>query len=212
MRVGGVVLAAGAGQRFGSPKQFARLGAERVVDRAVRLLVAACDPVLVALPAGTGWDGDHAAAAVVGGTTRVGSVANAVAAVRAAWGEDDGVFVVHDSIRPLATAEQLAGVVAAVQSGADGALVAAPLADTLKRIDADGTLHHVGREGYVVAHGPFAYRLSMLERVIAELGTELVEESVGVERLGGRLVLVPGDRWSHHLVEPADLERFGRLL
>lgn len=47
-RVAGLVLAAGAGVRFGGPKALAEVGGERLVDRAVRTLGAAgLDPVLV---------------------------------------------------------------------------------------------------------------------------------------------------------------------
>jgi nicotine blue oxidoreductase len=46
--VAGVVLAAGAGQRFGGPKALVRFEGERLVDRAVRTLRdGGCDPVLV---------------------------------------------------------------------------------------------------------------------------------------------------------------------
>ena len=51
-RVAGLVLAAGAGTRFGGPKAVAELDGERLVDRAVRVLrVGGCDPVLVVLGA-----------------------------------------------------------------------------------------------------------------------------------------------------------------
>jgi nicotine blue oxidoreductase len=47
-RVAGVVLAAGAGVRFGGPKALVRLDDERLVDRAVRTLRdGGCTPVLV---------------------------------------------------------------------------------------------------------------------------------------------------------------------
>lgn len=46
--VAGVVLAAGAGRRFGAPKALALLDGERLVDRAVRTLRdAGCAPVVV---------------------------------------------------------------------------------------------------------------------------------------------------------------------
>ncbi len=51
MRVVGVVLAAGAGRRFGMPKALAELDGELLVDRASRILAAGCDPVLVVLGA-----------------------------------------------------------------------------------------------------------------------------------------------------------------
>ena len=51
-RVGALVLAAGAGRRFGGPKALAELDGERLVDRAVRVLAAGgADPVVVVLGA-----------------------------------------------------------------------------------------------------------------------------------------------------------------
>ncbi len=48
MRVAGIVLAAGAGGRFGGPKALASLDGQRLVDRAVRLLRdGRCAPVYV---------------------------------------------------------------------------------------------------------------------------------------------------------------------
>ncbi|WP_322780027.1 nucleotidyltransferase family protein [Frankia sp. Cas4] len=50
--VGGLVLAAGAGRRFGGPKALATLDGEPLVERAARLLAAGgCAPVFVVLGA-----------------------------------------------------------------------------------------------------------------------------------------------------------------
>ena len=52
MTVAAVVLAAGASTRFGEPKQLAKLGGERLLERAVRIaLEAGCEPVVVVLGA-----------------------------------------------------------------------------------------------------------------------------------------------------------------
>jgi nicotine blue oxidoreductase len=52
MTVAGLLLAAGAGRRFGGPKALVELGGERLVDRGVRLLrEGGCDPVVVVLGA-----------------------------------------------------------------------------------------------------------------------------------------------------------------
>ena len=52
MRVAGVVLAAGGGSRYGSPKALVRLRGRLLVERAADLLAAAgCDPVVVVLGA-----------------------------------------------------------------------------------------------------------------------------------------------------------------
>jgi molybdenum cofactor cytidylyltransferase len=52
MRVGAVVLAAGASERLGEPKQLVRLGTEMLVERAIRVAAeAGCSPVVVVLGA-----------------------------------------------------------------------------------------------------------------------------------------------------------------
>jgi molybdenum cofactor cytidylyltransferase len=52
MRIAAVVLAAGASRRLGSPKQLAMLGAETLLERAVRVAgEAGCSPVIVVLGA-----------------------------------------------------------------------------------------------------------------------------------------------------------------
>lgn len=73
MTAAGLVLAAGAGRRFGSPKALVAFAGTLLVDRAVDTLRAAgCDPVVVVLGAG--------AAEVVAASTRL----------------DDTVVVVND--------------------------------------------------------------------------------------------------------------------
>ncbi len=54
MSVAGLVLAAGAGRRFGGPKALAMLDGERLVDRAVSLVRnGGCSPILVVSGAAT---------------------------------------------------------------------------------------------------------------------------------------------------------------
>lgn len=63
MQCAGLVLAAGAGARYGAPKAPVEIDGERLVDRAVRVLrEAGCNPVLVVLGA---WVGEVPGATVV---------------------------------------------------------------------------------------------------------------------------------------------------
>jgi len=73
MTTAGLVLAAGAGVRFGGPKAPFVLDGERLVDRAVRVMCGAgCEPVVVVLGA---W---------------VGEVPDAVVVVNDEWSEGMG--------------------------------------------------------------------------------------------------------------------------
>ena len=204
----GVVLAGGHSERFGTPKQYALLAGERLVDRAVRLVRRFTDLVVVALPDGHDWDGPPVHAAVTGGPSRTESMREAMRAVP----PDVEFVLVNDVIRPLASARVVNDLLSAVAAGADGAMPVWSLPDTLKVLHDDGRITHAGREGFVVAQGPTAFRAAALRRMFDELGDIPIEETVGIERIGGRVVGVPGDRWSHHVVEPRDLVLMERLL
>src|SRR4029077_4324808 len=89
-----IVVAAGASERFGEPKQYADLGGRRVLDWSVATATGASEGVVVVrLAARAGAPGT-----VAGGATRAASVRNGLAAVpRAAE-----VVCVHDAARPFA--------------------------------------------------------------------------------------------------------------
>jgi len=203
-----VVLAAGRGDRFGTHKQYARIGGERLIDRAVRLVRAFTERIVVVLPEGHAWDGAAVHASLSGGPSRTSSLRRAMAALPA----DTERVIVHDVVRPLATRASIRRLLAALAAGADGAMPVWTTPDTLKHLHDDGRITHAGREGFAIAQGPMAFRAAALRRMFAQLDEIPIEETVGVERIGGRVVGVEGDRWSHHVVEPRDLALMERLL
>jgi 2-C-methyl-D-erythritol 4-phosphate cytidylyltransferase len=198
-----IVVAAGDGSRFGGPKQFEQLAGERVVDRAVAAASAACDGVVLVVPADrvderlSGVD-----RVVAGGPTRSESVRAGLSAVPA----DAAVVVVHDGARPLAAVELFDRVVAAVREGAAGAVPGIPVSDTLKRVGDDGAvLATVERAGLVAVQTPQAFAAEPLRA--AHRGAGQATDDAGlVEAAGGRVVVVSGDRRNVKITEPADLE------
>jgi 2-C-methyl-D-erythritol 4-phosphate cytidylyltransferase len=206
--VAAIVLAAGLGTRFGQPKYSATLDGRRLVDRAVDLVRPFCRDVVVVLPPGHSWDGDPVSAVATGSSTRTESLRAALPTLPS----DVDVVVVHDCVRPLAGAYQVDAVIAAVLAGADAAIPGWESPDTLKRVRDDGSVEHLGREGILVAQSPMAYRRTTLEKVFETLQDVPLEETIGVERIGGRVVPVPGDRWSQHIVDQRDLRLFERLI
>lgn len=212
-RVWTIVVAGGSGQRFGAAKQFAELGPrERVIDRACDVARGCGDGVVVVLPSAECVD-DWAAArpddlAVVGGSTRSDSVRAGLAAVPG----DADIVCVHDAARPLATAALFDAVVAAVRDGADGAVPALAVTDTVKVVDDAGAVVSTpDRSTLVTVQTPQAFDAAVL-RAAHESGADGTDDASLVELAGGRVVVVAGEAWNHKITDPADLDRARSLL
>ena len=142
-----IVPAAGTGQRFGSaegPKQYALLGDRTVIEWACEPFVAdaRCRGAVFALQSDDSYwpavrarlqaKGLQSMLQVDGGAARVHSVRNALRALVDRVEARDLVLV-HDAARPCLLRADIDALLAAAAAGADAALLAAPLAETLKR-------------------------------------------------------------------------------
>ena len=200
-----IVVAGGSGARFGSAKQFELIGAERVIDRACHVARRSTDGLVVVLPTSAEaerWSGEHGDTAVVGGATRSESVRSGLDAVPATA----EIVCVHDAARPLASAELFARVVAAVNAGADGAIPAIGVTDTIKVVDPQGRVVATpDRSTLVAVQTPQAFRAAVLRDAHAA-GVDDTDDSAAVERHGGCVVTVPGEPWNRKITERDDLE------
>jgi 2-C-methyl-D-erythritol 4-phosphate cytidylyltransferase len=200
VRAWAIIVAGGRGSRFGSPKQFADLGGRPVVAWSLETARRACDGVVLVVPAGarTGpWDAD---VVVPGGATRSQSVRAGLAAVP----ENAEVIAVHDAARPLARPALWAAVLDAVAGGADGAIPAAPVVDTVKEVAPDGHLVTLDRSRLVAVQTPQAFRAAIL-RQAHHAGDEATDDAALVEAIGGRLVLVEASPDNVKVTSPTDL-------
>jgi 2-C-methyl-D-erythritol 4-phosphate cytidylyltransferase len=202
-----IVVAAGGGERFGAPKQFLLLGTGRLVDRAVAAAAAACDEVVLVLPAGHAWDGAPVTATVTGGATRAESVRAGLAAVSARA----DVIVVHDAARPLATPDLFRVVIAAVRGGADAAVPAVEVTDTVKRVDADRVLDTLPRDSLVAVQTPQAFRADTLRSAHIS-GADATDDAALVEAAGGTVRTVAGDPRNLKVTTTTDLTVAAALL
>jgi 2-C-methyl-D-erythritol 4-phosphate cytidylyltransferase len=192
-----IVVAAGSGTRFGRPKQYEPLGGRRVLDWSLDAARHVGDGVvLVVAPERAGDDEPAADAVVAGGATRAASVRAGLAAVP----DDAEVVVVHDGARPLAGTDLFARVVEAVRGGADAALPAIEVADTLRHRSGGA----VDRDDVVAVQTPQAFATGVLRRAHAG-APEATDDASLVEAVGGKVVVVDGSPANLKVTQPADL-------
>jgi 2-C-methyl-D-erythritol 4-phosphate cytidylyltransferase len=210
-----IVVAAGAGTRFGGPKQFLDLRGIRVVDRAIATAARHSDGVVVVTPAESladvepivaprGAGGENLEFRVVAGaSSRTGSVRHGLAAVPL----DATIVLVHDGARPLASPEIFTRVIDAVRAGAEAVTPAVPVADSLRR-RGGGT---IDRNEVVAVQTPQGFSADAL-RAAHRSGEDATDDVTVVERNGGKVVIVNGDRRNLKLTTPLDLEIAGLFL
>ena len=214
-----VVLAAGAGRRYGpNPKQYEVLLEERVIDRSLATARAAADHVVVVLAPGEQAEADAlvesgaADVAVEGGAQRADSVRAALAVID----PEAAVIVVHDAARPLASAELHQAVVAAVHAGADAAIPGLAVSDTIKRVTHDShgdrvVAETLDRTQLVAVQTPQAFRADLLRQAHAS-GADATDDAGLVELVGGVVVVVPGEPTNLKITGPHDLDVATALL
>ncbi len=221
MRAYAVVPAAGAGLRMGAGerKQFLRVGGKPILLRALEALSAwpgLTGLVVVAPPdqvervrglvEGAGVPG--VLGVVAGGEERQDSVSLGLAGLAAACPElgADDLVLVHDGVRPFPPVERLDELVAAATP--DGALLAVPCRDTLKRGAGGAVAATIDRGGVWHAQTPQAFPVALLRDALAaarERGARGTDEAALVEALGRRPRLVLGDPRNVKVTVPEDL-------
>lgn len=202
--VASIVLAAGGGSRFGAPKQFELLGAGlTLVAAAVNAAHPWSDELVLVLPRGASWNGGKVDRTVVGGSTRLKSVANGLRAIET----KPRVVIVHDAAHPLASQEMFLECIRAIEEGADAAVPMLPVADVIKRNGSDG-LVTVGRDGLGLSQVPMAFSYTKLTEAHRSAigGLDGVwEDSALIEQMGGRVVATSGSIRNIHVVTEEDL-------
>jgi len=193
-----IVVAAGSGLRFGSAKQFERLGGKRVVDWAVEEAERHSMGVVTVVPKGQATGPNQ----VEGGATRSESVRRGLAAVPA----EATIVLVHDAARPFASDAVFQRVIGAVVDGADAAVPGIAVTDTIKQVnESDVVVSTPRRETLRAVQTPQAFRASSLRKAHAT-GGEGTDDASLVEHIGGEVRVVEGEHVNRKITELDDLE------
>ncbi|HEY2590026.1 MAG TPA: 2-C-methyl-D-erythritol 4-phosphate cytidylyltransferase [Steroidobacteraceae bacterium] len=234
MRYWLVMPAAGSGQRFRErdpataelvPKQYARLLGRTVIEWA--LAPFASDPrclgLVVALaPGDRHWPQIATRAGAgkevilaQGGPERAHSVRGALAALSDRAADGDWVLV-HDAARPCLSRADLDRLLTEGEGHPDGAVLAAPVADTLKACADDGGIERtVDRAGLWRALTPQMFRYGALCAALdaaIEAGRSPTDEAQALEWAGARPLAVRGSASNLKITTTADLALAAALL
>ena len=228
MRVHAILLAGGAGDRFGAelPKQFVRLAGEPILLRTIRTIAAAGidDLVIVSHP---DWIAETereltaaglpiSAIVVAGGLTRNESTRNGLLALDA---EPDDVVLVHDAVRPLVPLDVVRRAIAPVADATvDATDTVIPSADTLVIVEDGAVIEIPDRGRYRRGQTPQVFRMSILTRAYeaATIAHDLTatDDCTLVLRYvpGARILAVPGDEMNLKITTRIDLVMADRML
>jgi 2-C-methyl-D-erythritol 4-phosphate cytidylyltransferase len=222
-KVAVIVAAAGAGKRFGGQvkKPFAQIDNRPIFIRSVELFLNrpdVCQVILAVSPADYDVVKEKYAAnlmfmgikLVKGGVERFESVRAALAEVDPAA----DLVCVHDAVRPCVQESWIDAVFAeAEKTGA--AILAAPLAGTIKRVADSGFIEAtVPRTGLYEAQTPQVFKRQLLTDAYAALPDDCrpTDDGEVVERTGHAVMVVPTDRRNIKITLAGDIDLAGALL
>lgn len=220
-----VLPAAGRGTRFGggTPKQYLEVAGQTLIAHALDALLGhpRVAGAVVALAADDarwpGWTIRNGKPVLhcVGGDARADSVLAALRIVPAD-AHADPLVLVHDAARPNLHRDDLDRLIAAADASADGAILAAPVRDTLKRADAQWRIAATEpRDSLWRALTPQAFRrgalIAALQLARAD-GVAVTDEAMAIERTGAHPRLVEGRDDNLKITTPADLALVDYLL
>lgn len=213
----GIVPAAGIGQRFGAsqPKQYEKLGQQRVIDHALQALmrIPNIKKIVVALAREdqafrlTSLASSPKLIQCEGGRERCISVYHALLALKEWAGDEDWVWV-HDAARPCLSREDIAQLLEKLATVEVGCVLGALAKDTMKSIVGSQIQKTEDRGELFHAFTPQIFKYGILLRALKRVcdSDEVVtDESEAVERLGLQPHWVAGQHHNIKITYPEDL-------
>jgi 2-C-methyl-D-erythritol 4-phosphate cytidylyltransferase len=215
-----VVPAAGRGSRMqaNKPKQYLSLGDKTIIEHTLSRLLAhpQIGKVVVVIS-----EDDHYFSSLpiashpqievtIGGPERAISVLNGLACVETDW------VLVHDAARPCITTADLDTLFSVATESDDGAILAVPVKDTMKRADAQNCIEQTVERGHLWhALTPQMFPTQPLADAIdAGLSQSIVltDDASAMELAGFKPRLVTGRADNIKVTQPEDLALAGFIL
>ncbi len=213
-----IIPAAGSGTRMGAnvPKPLISLGDKTILEHTIArfLEIPEVEQIIVATPGVhmenirkllSGLKEGVKLEVIEGGKERQFSIFNALQKVDVA----SDLVAVHDAVRPFirsALIKKCMGMAAQY----DGAIIGVPAKDTIKKVGEDEVIHETpDRSNLWQAQTPQIFKKEVLMKAYEDaikhqfVGTD---DASLVERIGGKVRIVEGDRENLKITYPIDLK------
>jgi 2-C-methyl-D-erythritol 4-phosphate cytidylyltransferase/2-C-methyl-D-erythritol 2,4-cyclodiphosphate synthase len=213
-----LIVAAGSGSRAGSsPKQYQKIVGKALLRHTLDIFLShpAVDGVAVVIAAGHGKE--YAAATkglallppIIGGATRQQSV---LAGLEALAAHTPAQVLIHDAARPFTSAESLDLLLQALKKH-PAAILATPVADTLKRANNDTIEATLPREHLWQAQTPQGFHFAeILTAHRQAAGKNLTDDAAVAEAAGIPVTLVQGSPTNRKITTKEDIAEAAKLL
>ena len=214
-KVSAIILAAGSGSRFGAKKQFKKLNENPIWVYSLNTFIRSecVDELILVIPndsletlkksqSFTSLNKKNNIKLVSGGESRKDSVINGLRVVKKA----NNIVCIHDAARPFIKTSYIKNSIDAC-SEFDGAIIAVPTVDTVKKVDNNLIKNTINRESLWMAQTPQTFKKGKLLYAIKNFShLNITDESMLMEEANFKIKLIEGDQYNFKITNEIDWE------
>ena len=214
-KVSAIILAAGSGNRFGEKKQFKKLNEKPIWVYSLNIFSRSecVDELILVIPNDSletlkksqffkSLNKENNIKLVSGGESRKDSVINGLKAVNKA----NNIVCIHDAARPFIKTSYIKDSIDAC-SEFDGAIIAIPVVDTVKKADNKQIKNTIDRKSLWMAQTPQTFQKEKLLYAIKNFShLNITDESMLMEEANFKIKLIEGDQFNFKITNEMDWE------
>ena len=214
-KVSAIILAAGSSSRFGEIKQFKELNGKPIWVYSINtfILSECVDELILVIPNYSletlkksqifiSLNKKDNIKLVSGGESRKDSVINGLKSVK----EENDIVCIHDAARPFIKTSYIKHSIDAC-SEFDGAIIAIPAVDTVKKVDNQLIKNTIDRESLWMAQTPQTFKKDKLLYAIKNFShLNITDESMLMEEANFKIKLIQGDQSNFKITNAIDWE------
>ena len=215
MNVAVILVAAGDGNRLGQgiPKALVKINGKTLLEHALERIIGVADLVQIVVASHEDRVDEFAeisnrvisgivpAKFTPGGTSRQGSIRNALAKVD----PTADIVLVHDAARCFTPTEVFNQVSSKVSETGFGVIPVLPVADTIKEVSNEKVLSTISRDNLRVAQTPQGFIRSDLVEKYEYATRNFTDDASLVQDAGGKVISVEGSTLGFKITVPNDL-------